>query len=340
METGVLLVGHGSRRRAANEELGVLAAVVGALLGVRVVPAFFQFGDPSLEAGIELLVREGREEIVVVPAFLSPGVHVEEDLPRALREIAGRYGGRVRLRVARCLGPDLRLAEVLAERALEALSSGAPVQGVEISPAEILARSREVIASLLSLEEAGLVSGPEKEVASRVVHATGDVRFAALLRFGKDAVRAGVAALKSGAPVLADVQMVAVGVNRRLLREFGGRVFCLVRAPGVQEEAAAQGITRAAAAVRRCRALLPGSVVAVGNAPTALSEVLRQAEEGYRPALVVGTPVGFVGAAQAKEQLSRSGLPYITVTGTRGGSTVAAAVVNALINLARGEPGL
>ena len=163
-------------------------------------------------------------------------------------------------------------------------------------------------------------------VVGRVVHATADLDFAHSLVLDQDAVAAGVAALRAGAPVIADVEMVRAGIT-------GAAALCYLDAATAEQAAA---LTRSAAAMGLAAALHPeGAVVVVGCAPTALAEVVRLGTEGrVRPALVVGLPVGFVGAAEAKEALRASGLPAISNVGEKGGSGAAAAVVNALARLA------
>lgn len=175
---------------------------------------------------------------------------------------------------------------------------------------------------------------------ARLVHATGDPEYARLTRINSGSVEIGIKALGSGAGVFTDVRMVESGINRRLLSRFGGKSRCLIDAPETAELASREGITRAAASVRLAADTLEGQIVAIGNAPTALVELLRLIDNGApRPALVVGTPVGFVGAAESKELLAESGIPFITVLGNKGGSSVAAAAVNALLLLAAAQGG-
>ncbi len=202
-------------------------------------------------------------------------------------------------------------------------------------PRAIEAKSMEIVDKLISCQN--LAPG-EKEVVKRIVHTTGDPQFSRLVAFCPGAVEDGVAAIRQGASVYADVRMVQAGVNAGVLKNFGGRVNCAIGDSEVVKRARETGLTRAMTAFRSWGGVLAGHIAAVGNAPTALFELLRlYREEGVRPALVVGIPVGFVGAVESKEALITSGLPYITVPGTRGGSTVAVAALNALIYLAAGK---
>ena len=146
-------------------------------------------------------------------------------------------------------------------------------------------------------------------------------------------VAAGRRALASGAPILVDTEMVAAGIIRARLPA-GNAVLCTLGEPGVAEAARAMGTTRSAAAVDLWRDKLEGAVVAIGNAPTALFRLLELLDAGApRPAVILGFPVGFVGAAEAKEALIAhpAGVPFVTLRGRRGGSAFAAAAVNALV---------
>jgi precorrin-8X/cobalt-precorrin-8 methylmutase len=165
-----------------------------------------------------------------------------------------------------------------------------------------------------------------RDVAERIVHTTADPGWVADLVLDEAALAAGAAALAAGAPLVVDVTMVGAGITRYRSR-------CLVGAARAAELAAAEGITRSASAVRLAAAEHPaGAVWAVGNAPTALFELLRLAAARLvAPALVVGLPVGYVGAAEAKAALRASGLPQLSNVSARGGSAVAAAAVNALL---------
>lgn len=197
-------------------------------------------------------------------------------------------------------------------------------------PMTIENRSMELIAPHLAelhLDER------ETKLYSRLIHASGDVGYAPITRVHPQAIDAAIAALKRGVDIYTDVEMVRTGINKKKLASFGGTVHCLVADPDVAARAKAEGITRSMVAMRTFGKDMDGSIVAIGNAPTALFEVLRLVrEEEIRPACIVGIPVGFVGAAESKAELAANDIvPYITVEGSKGGSPIAAAAVNALM---------
>ena len=198
------------------------------------------------------------------------------------------------------------------------------------------ADSDEIYRSSFSIirEEADLAGLPDdaRNVAVRMIHASGDVALPSLLVFSDDLVAAARAALNSGAAIYADSGMVASGITRYRLPA-GNEVRCLLRDPRAAELAQEWGTTRSAAAVSLWGPGLDGSLVAIGNAPTALFHLLELiADGGPRPAAIVGMPVGFVGSAESKRALATNpwGIPYASVRGRRGGSALAAAAVNAL----------
>ena len=173
--------------------------------------------------------------------------------------------------------------------------------------------------------------GTAERVVVRMIHACGMTDLPRDVELSDDFAERGEAALKAGAPILCDVRMVADGVTRSRLPA-NNKVICSLSDPRVPEMAAAMGTTRSAAAMELWREHLPGSVVAVGNAPTSLFRLLELLDEGVPPpAAVIGIPVGFVGAAESKEALARDGrVPFVVVHGRRGGSAMTAAAVNAL----------
>ncbi|MFQ5624296.1 MAG: precorrin-8X methylmutase [Paracoccaceae bacterium] len=205
----------------------------------------------------------------------------------------------------------------------------------ERDPAAIYDKSFATVAAEARLERFGAAMRP---VVERLIHACGMVEIADRLAFSERACEAGRVALLAGAPVLCDCEMVAAGIIRRLLPG-GNEVIVTLNAAGVAERAEAIGNTRSAAAVELWRERIAGAVVAIGNAPTALFHLLELLDDGWpRPALILGFPVGFVGAAESKAELAGDprGCDYVTLRGRRGGSALAAAAVNALASAAGG----
>ena len=168
-------------------------------------------------------------------------------------------------------------------------------------------------------------------VAVRLIHACGMTDIVTDLAYSPTAAQMGRAALENGAPILCDSRMVAEGITRRRLPA-ENPVICTLNAPEVPAIAQKLQNTRSAAALELWRSHLKGAVVAIGNAPTALFRLLEMLDEGVpKPALILGFPVGFVGAAESKAALAESrGVPFLTLHGRRGGSAMAAAAVNAL----------
>jgi precorrin-8X/cobalt-precorrin-8 methylmutase len=180
----------------------------------------------------------------------------------------------------------------------------------------------------------------EWQVVRRVIHATADFELKSLMRLSPDAIAAGVRALRGGCPIVVDVKMIAVGLNEERLASYGCKVHGFISDEDVIADAKAKDSTRAIEAIAKAHrlGLLDGAIVAVGNAPTALLETVRLVrEQGVRPALVVGVPVGFVSAAESKEEVIGTGVPYIALRGRKGGSTIAVAIIHALLYLAAHE---
>lgn len=192
------------------------------------------------------------------------------------------------------------------------------------------------------LAEAGHTFEPNTSaVIERIIHSTADFEFADMTRFSSGAIEAGVAALQSGCAVVTDVNMIRVGVSSTRLAHFGGTVHCFVADPQTRQRAQAEQNTRSAIGIRMAaeKGLLQGGIAAIGNAPTALYEVINLIEAGIKPALIIGVPVGFISTVESKEALQKvTGVPWITTVGRKGGSTVAVAIVNALLRLAANAP--
>lgn len=205
-----------------------------------------------------------------------------------------------------------------------------------ILPDAIEAESFRIIEAEMGLHEFSVIEWP---VVQRAIHSTADFELGRSMVFHPRAVEAGIAAIRKGAHVVADVQMIQAGISAASLAEFGGNVLCYMADADVAAKARAEGTTRAIQCMRKAAREAPEAIYAIGNAPTALLELVRLVEDGEaNPALIIGVPVGFVSAAESKEQVRRQGLvPYITNRGRKGGTPVAVSITNALLRIARGR---
>lgn len=174
-------------------------------------------------------------------------------------------------------------------------------------------------------------------IVRRMIHTSADFEYKDTIRFHPDAVAAGVAAIRNGKTIITDTNMARVGMRQSDLKPFGADVKCYMNDSAVAENAKTAGTTRAHAAVDAAVSDMEGGIYVIGNAPTALLHLIeRVKEKKARPALIIGLPVGFVNAAESKaELLELDQPPYITNVGRKGGSNVAAAVINALVILAK-----
>ncbi len=168
----------------------------------------------------------------------------------------------------------------------------------------------------------------EDRVRQRCMIATGDPEVAKIMRFNNNPIDAGLEAIKNGAPIFVDINMVKVGISKK---GHNCDVICVLDEDAGAKIAHEYGITRTSAGFLACRDRLDGAIIAIGNAPSAALTVCRLIEHGVRPALIVGTPVGFVNAAESKDEIRKIDVPSITCVGTRGGTPIAVACVNELI---------
>ena len=176
----------------------------------------------------------------------------------------------------------------------------------------------------------------EWPIVRRVIHATADFDFAGKNKiiFSKNAIGDGMNALKAGCNIIVDVNGVQGGLNKQNLKDFGCNSICNISNPQIAEEAKKYNKTRAQTAMRMAASEMNGGIVVIGNAPTALLEVIQMVKEGVtNPALIIGIPVGFVSSPESKEALQSLDVPYITNIGRKGGSPCASAIVNALFKL-------
>lgn len=196
---------------------------------------------------------------------------------------------------------------------------------------DIEKRSFEIISGILA--EEGVVLDPENEpVIKRVIHTTADFEYVNNLVFSENAVKIGIEALKSGCDIVTDTQMAKAGISKAALSNLGGEVRCFMSDDDVAAEAKARGVTRAAVSMEKAAKLEKPLIFAIGNAPTALIALDELMREGrLSPKLIIGVPVGFVNVVESKELIIASSVPHIVARGRKGGSNVAAAIVNAML---------
>ena len=202
------------------------------------------------------------------------------------------------------------------------------------SPGQIERGSMEIIRA--ELRKRGITLPPENEaVILRCIHASADFDYAANLRFTPDAVQKAMEALHGGTDLVTDTNMALAGISKPGLLKLGASAFCYMAKEQIAERAKAQGTTRAVAAMDWAAEQNPGAILAIGNAPTALLRISEQIGDGLRPALVIAVPVGFVNVVESKEMVfavcEKAGVPCIAAMGRKGGSSIAAAICNALI---------
>ena len=198
-----------------------------------------------------------------------------------------------------------------------------------VTPREIEQKSMETITKELN---GRTWPEPEFSVIKRCIHTSADFDYADNLCFSEDACKIGIEVLKNGADIVTDTKMAAAGINKNKLGSLGGEVHCYISDPDVIEEAKARGCTRSTVSMERGAKIKKPVIFVIGNAPTALIELYRLIkEEGVKPALIVGVPVGFVNVVESKELIMEAGVPYIVARGRKGGSNIGAAIINALL---------
>ena len=192
-------------------------------------------------------------------------------------------------------------------------------------------------------EEVGEHSYNDKEwpIVRRIIHSTADFDFVGKnkLVFHKDAIESGINALKNKCSIVVDVNGVIGLLNKQNPKDFENKIVCKISDPEIMELAKKEGKTRSQVSMRAAKSDIDGGIVAIGNAPTALLEVIEMVKEGaVKPALIIGIPVGFICASESKEELSKlKEVPFITNLGRKGGSSSAAAIINALYKLIRNK---
>ena len=337
-QTGVIILAHGSRGERGMvevpETLRRVTEEVKPLLppGVKVIGAALQFNHPNLEEAVESLAVWGMHQIVIMPYFLFSGRHITEDIPQLVEKLKGIYP-EIQFTMANPLGLEEHFISHVAKRVEEAVPELLSARISPISPEAIEQQSMEIAEKFLP--PVPNMSEDERQVVRRIVHASGDPQIAPLVKFSPSAISSGLSAIAKGSPILTDVRMVAAGINDRLVEMCGCALSCAMDEAKGLIQMKESNITRAGAAMHHLGARLNGAIVAIGNAPTALLALLDLVDhKEIKPALVVGMPVGFVQAKESKDELMKRDIPYITVAGTRGGSAMTVATVNALLKVA------
>ena len=326
----ILIIGHGSRLSEANNALKQVASMVKDLGNVPLVEtAFLQFAKPDFFEAVSTCVSSGARKIIVHPYFLYKGRHFEEDLTEMVGKARKRYSD-IEFILTEPLGVHENIAKVVLERSMKDIK---PVK--ILKPHEIEEKSFEIITREMGKTDFRDIETP---IVKRVIHATGDFDFVKNMRFHPEAVEAGLRAIKNGKDILVDVHMVEAGINKRLLERWGGKVICNIQSTEHRAQStdnktkAEEGIE---SAVKENNTI---GIVAIGNAPTALYKTMKLIRNtDFKPELVIGVPVGFVKAVESKEVLLHMKYPFITSLGRKGGSPVAAAIVNALLKMADEE---
>lgn len=204
------------------------------------------------------------------------------------------------------------------------------IQLEHVLPADIEKTSFSIIARELAQKE---ISLPEElaPIIMRVIHTTADFEYAQTLKFSPNVVEIIKNAVLNGADIVTDTNMALAGINKKTLAKFGGEAHCFMADEDVAKQAKELNLTRASVSMKRAAQIQKPVVFAIGNAPTALVELCSLMQNGFKPVAVIGVPVGFVNVVPAKEMIMASGVPYIVNEGRKGGSTVAAAICNAIL---------
>ena len=198
-----------------------------------------------------------------------------------------------------------------------------------VKPREIETRSFEIITQELGERK---LPADQELIIKRCIHTSADFDYADNLCFSENAVEKAMDAIKGGACIVTDTQMAKSGINKRALARYGGEVFCFMSDEDVAAQAKENGTTRATASMDKAASLKRPLIFAIGNAPTALVRLYELIEEEkIRPELIIGVPVGFVNVVQSKELIMQTDVPYIVARGRKGGSNIAACIVNALL---------
>ena len=277
-----------------------------------------------------LMIKDGRP---LAKELLKKGI-----LIRDCSNYRGLSGGYYRIAVRRREENERLLAALAQVTGSSVVENGkddkkpaAVPDGIEyVMPQEIEKRSFSIIEEELQLRGITLPV-EEAMVTKRVIHTSADFSYAQTMTYSAGAVETAKWLITEGADIVTDTNMALSGINKRVLARYGGSVHCFMADEDVAREAKERGVTRATVSMERAAKIEKPVIFAIGNAPTALIQLYGMIEEGYRPAFIIGVPVGFVNVEAAKELILQTKIPHIVNRGRKGGSNVAAAICNAIL---------
>jgi precorrin-8X/cobalt-precorrin-8 methylmutase len=328
MKKGFLIVAHGSRKSDANQQvIELVEKLSNYFQSTMFQPAFMELASPTIEDGINALAKKNMDQLIAYPYFLFKGMHFSKDIPDLIQAIVDKLDKRIPFKMLEPIGRHPNISALVQEELYDEVTDQLAYK--KMAPEKIEDKSMELIEKSLNGYE---IPPEQKPIIKRVIHATGDFDFLKNMVFHDEAVSSGLKAVQEKKTIYTDVTMVQSGINKK----FGHDVRCVLNDPEVMKLANDKKITRTAAGLKSLGDKLDGSIIAIGNAPTALITLVDMVKEnGLRPALIVGIPVGFVNAKESKSYLTTiKDTPYITNRGQKGGSSIAAAIVNALIKMA------
>ncbi len=328
MKKGFLIVAHGSRRKEANQQvINLVNRLSDYFQSDMFEPAFMELATPSLEDGVKALAKKNIDELVAYPYFLFKGMHFTKDIPNLIQSAIDNLEKKVAFKMLDPIGANSMIPDLVQDELYDVVMEQLKIK--KVAPSKIEEKSMELIEKNLELHQ---IPEDQKPIIKRVIHTTGDFDFASNMVFNNGAISDGLEAIRNKKTIYTDVTMVQSGINKK----FGHEVKCVLNEEHVINQAKSENTTRTAAGIKSLAHKLDGNIVAIGNAPTALIALVDMIKnENIKPALTIGIPVGFVNAKESKAYLTTlKNTSYITNRGQKGGSTVAVAIVNALIKKA------
>ena len=327
--TAIVLIGHGSRRETYNKDIESMISYIEEKIRLPIYLTYNEFAAPDWRSLLAKIVDDGYKRILIGLVFLGRGNHVFRDIMNYIKidqlntwSKTTINGKQVEIYVTEPLASSPLVTLSLYYRLSRALNLFPSLEDIIEDPYEIEERSMNAILSSIKVDDE-----KEKRVIAKAIFASGNVEIAKFIKINN--LDAGIEALKADAEIVADVKMVEAGIRWK-------KVKCLIDDDRTKELSKKLGITRAAASMRLALDK-GGKVVVIGNAPTALVEVIKLIREGKDVPFIVASPPGFTNAKEAKDALVRSNIPSVTITGTYGGSGIAVAIINEIIKIAMGD---